>query len=106
MTENLCEICDLQVIAGQAHVRVGADAMIWDGDQEYDSLTNGRSMIFSVFHSSCVMNTMDDPEYNDMPYVWEARSLVNAAHVCDSCKHPEPKQQVTPFRLSLLQGGR
>jgi hypothetical protein len=98
---------------GQPQVRISADVATREKG-EFLSLNDNEILIFAVFHTECVIATMDDEECDDTPYVWEARSLMELADLCDECRAkmptdpPEtpPEDKKKQRHLSLIPGGR
>ncbi len=68
------------------------------------TMTDQRVMVFAVFHLECLIDTMDECECDDIPYVWNARQLVD--DMLNSIGRGSVKNINLPkTHLSLLQGG-
>jgi hypothetical protein len=73
---DICEICQEEIVFGVPQIRVVADAMIANGPAEYNSLIQNKVLIFASFHCSCLEAAEGDPLMDDVPYIWEARALL------------------------------
>ena len=104
--EWICEICYEPVKTGQATVRIAADSAISDGDGGVESLTNREVLVFGLFHAQCVVDTVNDPDQDDVQYIDEARDIIREAPLCNVCRHKifEP-QKVKKSRFVVLDGG-
>lgn len=104
--EWMCEICYELVLPGQPTVRIAADSAISDGCGGVESLTNREVLVFGLFHSQCVVDTVNDPDQDDVQYIDEARDIIKEASLCNVCHHKifEP-DKVKRSHLVLLDGG-
>ena len=100
----VCGICSSEVEDGEAAVRVAADAAVSDGQGGYESLTNREVLVFAIFHSRCVVDTMSDSSLLDIPYLSEARQIIRTAPLCVCCQ----KQVFGPTKpvLTVMNGGK
>lgn len=106
--EWVCELCHEHILPEQPHLRITADAVVSNANGDYDSLCNNEVMVFSVFHSACLRDTMNDDSLGDVPYIWEARSIYSSLPMCNECERvpviPVAKKQ-RPSYLKVMQGG-
>lgn len=102
--KDICEICHEEIIAGLPQIRIVADAMVANGPADYTSLIDNKVLVFAVFHASCLHETSEDTVTDEVPYVWEARSLLEMTEISAS---PCDKKVVRPrpSHLRVLQGG-
>jgi hypothetical protein len=83
-TGFVCELCSTEVLEGEPFIRISADPAI-QIDGEITSLTDNEIIVFSVYHSSCLMNTYDNPDIST-DYIHEARIAIGTFELCDECK--------------------
>ena len=107
----VCELCIEPVHDYEPHVRIAADAAMRDDQGKYGSIISNKMMVFAVFHSECLIDTMHRSDCDDVPYIWEGRSLLNGVQLCGTCssrnhRHGENKTMPRVNRqLTLLKGG-
>lgn len=108
----ICELCAEHITEGQPHIRISADAAVHDGKGNVGALNGNKILVFAAFHSECVMDTMHNSECDDVPYVWEARSIFQHQNsdLCDECRDrvvdkSEIREQRKFPRLTVLAGG-
>lgn len=105
----ICELCVEEVHDYEPHVRISADAAVRMATGAYGSLMDNKMMVFAVFHSDCLMETMEREDCDDVPYIHEARSLLHGAELCNDCSRKigkeEPKVARVTRHLVLLRGG-
>lgn len=98
--EWLCGLCEELIEEGEAVVRVAADAAIGDGEGGYESLVDREVMVFAIFHSQCVVDTMGDERYWDVPYLLEAQQILAEAPLCECCRKAiTPEPEAVKFRV-------
>lgn len=88
----LCEICGCAVEVGDAAARVVADSGISDGHGGVYQSEVDEEVVFAVFHTSCLIETRRQQGCDSVPYVEEAREVVDGK--------PAPRP-----RLVLYRGG-
>lgn len=93
----VCEVCGKDILLGDRVVRIAADVAP-GADAEANDL-----MVFAIFHSACIVSTFNENECDFIPYVDEAREIIQASSLCDCCSDEiEPKEAAG---LTLLRGG-
>lgn len=70
----LCEICGCAVEHGERAARISAEAGISDGN---GGVTLDEEVVFAVFHVSCIAETRRQQSCDSVPYVEEAREVVD-----------------------------
>lgn len=104
--EWICEICYEPIRHGEPTVRIAADSAISDGFGGIESLTDREVLVFGLFHAQCVVDTMNDPDQDDVEYIDEARDIIREAPLCHVCRHKvfEP-HKVKKSRFVVFDGG-
>jgi hypothetical protein len=99
--KDICGICQHEIELGVPQLRVVADAMVANSATDYSSLIENTVLVLASFHSACLVETQDSIEAEDVPYIWEARSLLellpNAALAA--------RDSARKNHLTVLQGG-
>lgn len=92
-----CEICAEDISLGDSVVRIAAEAA---AEADVDSHT---AIVFAIFHSACVVETINDFECDTVPYIEEAREIIENSSLCECCSD----KMVPPEApgLTLLRGG-
>ena len=75
--EFLCEICGEQVKPGDQSARVSAEMCISDGHGGGVKRPDDDEVVFAVFHVECVAGTYASRECDVVPYLSEARELID-----------------------------
>ena len=99
----VCGICLEVVKVGQPAVRIAADSAISDGEGGYSSLTNREVLVFALFHTGCVMETMHSDACEDVDYIEEARDILREAQLCEHCE-AQVRGPAKP-KFTILSGG-
>lgn len=102
----VCDLCTEAIRPGEPHVRIGADAVVHDGQGRYGALSKNEVVVFAAFHSECLLDTMDNEDCDDVPYIYEARALLERSVLCEKCEHKIHPAQAPRLRLTVLEGGR
>ncbi len=107
----ICQLCTEFVNDEDPQITIAANVIMVRDDQLHE-LGGGEEMIFAIFHSKCVVDTMDMEHCDDVPYVWEARDLLKASVLCDECHAlvsdddpPKPEPKKRPNHLTVIKGG-
>lgn len=95
----VCELCCLPIEIDQPQIRIGADVVVKQAANDYRSLTDNRVMVLAVFHSECVRATMCREDCDSLPYINEARLLINETETLPAAKDEEK------CRFIILKGG-
>lgn len=98
--KDICEICRREIVNGDPQIRVVADAMVASSPTDYDSLIENRVMVLATFHTNCLKESEGNPEMESVPYIWEARALLEHFEVTDETQPPKPRRHLT-----IIQGG-
>lgn len=93
----VCEVCGENILLGDRVVRIAADVAPEANVEATDS------MVFAIFHSACIVSTFNEGECDFIPYVDEAREIIQASSLCDCCSD-EIEIKDAPG-LKLLRGG-
>jgi len=102
----VCGLCCESVNEGQPTVRIAADSAMSDGGGGCESLMNREVLVFALFHSKCVVETVHNDDCDEVDYIEEARDIMREAPLCEDCRLQifEP-EQAKRSHLVLLQGG-
>ena len=92
-----CEICGNDILARDSVIRIAAEASVEPNADPHSAV------VFAIFHSSCVVETYDDRNCDHVPFVDEAREMIQTSSLCDCCSDKiEPSEAPG---LKLLRGG-
>lgn len=75
----LCEVCGCRVVSGDKVSRVTAETCVSDGSGGGVRVEDDQEVVFAVFHAECVKGTYAARECDVVPYLAEARELLNGA---------------------------
>ena len=73
----LCEICGQRVGDGDRAARVFAETCVSDGRGGGHKASDDVEVVFAVFHAECVAGTYASRECDVVPYLSEARELID-----------------------------
>lgn len=92
-----CEICAEDILLGDSVIRIAVEAA------DESDVNSHTAIVFAIFHSMCVVETIHDRECDVVPYIDEAREIVQTSTLCDCCSDKlEPREAPG---LKLLRGG-
>jgi len=72
-----CEVCGRVVESGERSARVSAETCISDGRGGGVKLADDQEVVLAVFHAECVSGTYAARECDVVPYLSEARELID-----------------------------
>lgn len=93
-----CEICGGEIDNDAQAIRVVALAC------ESDHMTMTRELVMGTFHSKCVVETFWSTEHDEVPYIYEAREVLELSPLCECCKEKIERADRPSFQI--LKGGR
>jgi hypothetical protein len=103
-----CELC-CEPIGDAPHVRIAGDVAVRDGSDEFVSLSDDEIVVFAMFHSKCLLETMrqDFTGENRVPFLRQARGVIEKSRLCDCCDGMSRGVAFPQKRshLAVIQGG-
>ncbi len=75
--DYICELCVECMRDFDPQLTIQAEIGVKMPGGETLPLGSPEKMIFAVFHTECIKATMDDASCDDVPFIWEARQMLD-----------------------------